>query len=84
MACAQAKAPDCQAWDARMAHYARLAADVAAQPPHLDLGFLRVACAPVIASVRVEALEWVQALCECMRALDMAALQVGSSLQDVG
>ena len=59
-----------------MAAYTRIAAEAAAQPPHADVGFLRVAYAPVQAAVRAEALAWVAALCEGMRPPDVAALQV--------
>lgn len=76
----QAKAPDCEAWHTRMAHYGRVAAEAAAQPDHTDLGFLRVACAPVQAAVRAEALAWVAALCETMRSIDIAVLQVCATL----
>ena len=79
----QAKAPDCEAWHARMAQYGRVAADAAAQPGHTDLGFLRVACAPVQAAVRAEALAWVAALCEAMRSIDIPALQVSLSAQNM-
>ena len=59
-----------------MARYTRVAAEAAAQPPYADVGFLRIACAPIQAAVRAEALAWVAALCEGMRAPDLAALQV--------
>ena len=59
-----------------MAHYARLAEDVAAHPAHADLGFLRIDAAPVITAVRAEALAWVAALSEAMRGEGLAALQV--------
>lgn len=50
------------------------------QSTNFDLEFVHINCQSLAASVRDEALGWVQALSQCMRELDTQALEVG--LQD--
>lgn len=46
------------------------------QSTSFDLEFVHINCQSLAASVRDEALGWVQALSQCMRELDTQTLQV--------
>ena len=46
------------------------------QSTNFDLEFVYINCQSLAASVREEALGWVQALSQCMRELDTQALEV--------
>ena len=46
------------------------------QSTNFDLEFVHINCQSLAASVRDEALGWVQALSQCMRELDSQALEV--------
>ena len=46
------------------------------QSTNFDLEFVHINCQSLAASVRDEALGWVQALSQCMRELDMQSLEV--------
>lgn len=50
----------------------------ALQSTSFDLEFVHINCQSLAASVRDEALGWVQALSQCMRELDTQTLQVSS------
>jgi len=49
------------------------------QSTNFDLEFVHINCQSLAASVRDEALGWVQALSQCMRELDTQALEVRAS-----
>ena len=49
---------------------------VVLQSTNFDLEFVHINCQSLAASVRDEALGWVQALSQCMRELDLQALEV--------
>lgn len=46
------------------------------QSTNFDLEFVHINCQSLAASVKDEALGWVQALSQCMRELDTQALEV--------
>ena len=48
----------------------------ALQSTNFDLEFVHINCQSLAASVKDEALGWVQALSQCMRELDTQALEV--------
>ncbi|DBA95316.1 TPA: Dynein heavy chain cytoplasmic [Trebouxia sp. C0006] len=62
-------------FEEKLAKYAKLADDVWRQSTNFDLEFVHINCQSLAASVRDEALGWVQALSQCMRELDTQALE---------
>lgn len=50
------------------------------QSTNFDLEFVHINCQSLAASVRDEALGWVQALSQCMRELDSQTLEVCTHL----
>jgi hypothetical protein len=64
------------AWDARLAHYSRLAQELKQQPRLARFGFLAVDGAAIAAAAQREALAWLKAVFRAMRDMDLGAVQV--------
>ncbi len=77
---AQAKLPGCEVWEQRMAHYAKIVEELGTLQPSVALGYVRVSVGTLASAIREEALGWLRALCERMRATDMANLEVGQCI----
>ncbi|BDA41784.1 probable Dynein-1-alpha heavy chain, flagellar inner arm I1 complex [Coccomyxa sp. Obi] len=71
----QAKQPPCEVWEQRMAHYADVAEELGMLQRNVEIGFVSVSVSTLASAIREEALAWLRALWQCMRATDKAGLE---------
>ena len=75
---AQARTPSLGAteWEWHIQKYADLAEEIAAQPQHADIGFLRINATEVVSAATQHAQGWVALLLEAVHAAQLASVSV--------
>ena len=75
---AQARTPSLGAaeWEWHIQKYAVLAEEIAAQPQHADIGFLRINTTEIVSAAAQHAQGWVALLLEAVHAAKLASISV--------
>ncbi len=76
--CAQARIPGLGAagWEWHVQKYAILAEEIATQPQHADIGFLRIDATELVSAATQHAKGWVAMLMEAVHAAQLATIMV--------